>query len=404
MNSRAEPTQRRTLPLPPEICAIICEGVGRNDLVTLCRTSRLFGDQAQRMLYRTVDLSRPPPRALSSWCLAVNRRPPLAERVHTLRLGLPRDLAFSSDVTKIARALSRCINLKELFVHVDRFGSFGPQLGCNNSIQGYILTKCPFRLTKFYNGFFKESFLAQFWTPQVEIRVLALPNCGSRSGDRFPLYEDQVPNLIALEVGGVEALPHDRPLQRIQLHCNRSGDNSQQLPHNLQQLLELGRYSASLTTLNIVQYAVQKHISTFAILHQLADVLPALVHLALIEGNENTMVSSQVSPLSGLARFKQLQTLVLYCQRITAFGEYCLDDVADLSEFASEIMKEACPTLRRAVVAARHYQTPSLICDWSGGSERWETTLILTRAANGEIKGESRPRFNFREFSMFWED
>ncbi|KAJ7173263.1 hypothetical protein C8R46DRAFT_1215220 [Mycena filopes] len=327
MKSRAKPTRRRTrctLPLPPEICATICEGVGRKDLVTLCRTSRLFGDQAQRMLYRTVDLSRPTPRALSSWCLAVNHRSHLAERVHTLDLGLPSDLAFSSDVAKIARALSKCINLKELSVHVDRFGSFGPQSSSNNSIQGWILTKCPFRLTKFSNGFFNESFLAQFWTPQAELRVLALPNCGIRFGSRFPTYEDQLPHLIALEVGGVEALPHDRPLRRIQLRWPR-------YVHSLPQLSELGRYSASLTTLNLVQTAVQEHMSTFAILHQLADVLPALVPLALIETDENTMVGerfAEVSPLSGLARFKQLQTLVLYCQRITAFGNYHLDDVA----------------------------------------------------------------------------
>ncbi|KAJ7155762.1 hypothetical protein C8R46DRAFT_1116401 [Mycena filopes] len=340
MKSRAKPTRRRTrctLPLPPEICATICEGVGRKDLVTLCRTSRLFGDQAQRMLYRTVDLSRPTPRALSSWCLAVNRRSHLAERVHTLDLGLPDDLAFSSDVAKIARALSRCINLKELSVHVDRFGSFGPQSSSNNSIQGWILTKCPFRLTKFSNGFFNESFLAQFWTPQAELRVLALPNCGIRFGSRFPTYEDQLPHLIALEVGGVEALPHDRPLQRIQLRW-------------------VGERFA------------------------------------------------EVSPLSGLARFKQLQTLVLYCQRITAFGNYHLDDVADLSDFASAIMKEACPTLRRAVVAARGYRTPALVYDWYRGSDRWETTLVLTRDASGEIKEEFSPRFNFRAVSMFWED
>ncbi|KAJ7173264.1 hypothetical protein C8R46DRAFT_1189598 [Mycena filopes] len=400
MKSRAKPTRRRTrctLPLPPEICATICEGVGRKDLVTLCRTSRLFGDQAQRMLYHTVDLSRPTPRALSSWCLAVNRRSHLAERVHTLDLGLPDDLAFSSDVAKIARALSKCINLKELYVHGDLFWSFGPRSSCNNSIQGWILTKCPFRLTKFSNGFFNESFLAQFWTPQSEIRVLALPGCATR----FPIYEDQLPHLIALEVGGVSALPHDRPLQRIQLHWFRYN------PHSLELLSTLGRYSASLTTLNIIQTDVQKHVSTLAILHTLADALPSLLHLALIETDENTKVEerfAEVSPLTGLARFKQLQTLVLYCQRITAFGEYRLDDVADLAEFASAIMKEACPTLRRAAVAARGYRTPALVYDWYRGSERWETTLVLTRDVSGEIKEEFSPRFNFRAVSMFWED
>ncbi|KAJ7249151.1 hypothetical protein B0H12DRAFT_1122911, partial [Mycena haematopus] len=217
MTARAKPRakprrgRRRPMQLPPEICAKICEDVGRKDLVTLCRTCRLFGDQAQRLIYRTVDLSHRTPHALRSWCSAVTRHSQLAERAHALSLGLPSDLPFSSDAANIARALSKCVNLKELSIHPEDSGPFGARYESQmSSIQGWIITNCPFRLTKFSNSYFKISFMAQFWTPQSDIRILGIPTCTKN----FPIYDDQLPNLIALEIGDVRALPVDRPLQR----------------------------------------------------------------------------------------------------------------------------------------------------------------------------------------------
>ncbi|KAJ7735026.1 hypothetical protein B0H16DRAFT_1695739 [Mycena metata] len=392
--------RRSTLALPPEICAHICEDVTRKDLVTLCRTSRSFGNQAQRMLYHTVDLSRSTLRALVSWCLAVTRRSHLAERVHTLSLGLPGDLSSSSDVGKITRALSKCLNLKELTVHGNAFGSFGPSWeSTTTATQGWIINKCPFRLTKFHNGYFKNSFLAEFWTPQTEIRVLAIPNCY----DRFPAFDDQLPHLVALEVGGVAALPEDRALKRIQLHWRRYA--------GVDDLSTLSRFSATLTTFNLIQTLVQPHVSTLQILNKLAHELPALLHLGIIETDEYTRVEarfSEVDPLTALAKFPRLQTFVLYCQRITGFSSlinahagYKLDDPAELEAFGQAIM-QASPPLQRAVVAARSYSgTPR---HWHAGSHRREYTCILKRTADEAITSEAGTRFEFREFSMFWDD
>ncbi|KAJ7181470.1 hypothetical protein C8R43DRAFT_1116840 [Mycena crocata] len=389
------------MPLPPEICAQICKDVGRKDLVTLCRTSRLFGDQAQRMLYRKVDLSRCTTRALLSWCLAVTRRSQLAERVHTLSLSLSYGLSFSSDVTKIAKALSKCLNLKELSIHRDIFGSFGPRKDMDGgSIQGWIVTQCPFRLTKFSNGYFKTSFLAQFWTPQSEIRVLAIPNCH----DRFPLFDDQLPHLVALEVGNLKALPADRPLQRIQLRWGRYG--------TVDSLSCLGRYSASLTTLHLVQHFVVPSTSTLQILDTFAHELPALLHLALIETDENTKIYERFAedtPLSALAKFQKLQTFVIYCQRIDAFDDhtleciYELDDPPSMREFGWAIMKNACPMLQRVVIAARIYSTTGPK-DWDLGSKRCESTCTLTRTADGAIETDFGTEFDFRAVSRLWDD
>ncbi|KAJ7181465.1 hypothetical protein C8R43DRAFT_969234 [Mycena crocata] len=347
------------------------------------------------MLYRTVDLSRCTARALLSWCLAVTRRTQLAERVHTLTMGLSTNLSFSSDVAKIARALSKCINIKELTIHQQSFGSFGPRVWAPHSIQGWIITKCPFRLTKFSNSFFKNDFLAQLWNSQSDIRVLSLPNCI----DRFPAFDDQLPKLIALEIGHVYALPADRALQHIHLHWHR---------YSLDALSSLGSFSASLTTFTLNQTLVTPRVSTLEILHKIAHELPALRHLALIETDEDTKIDqrfSEGSPLSALAKFKQLQTFTIYCQRITSFNDfahqraYHLADLPSLQAFAHAITN-ACPTLQRVIVAARRYPHTGPK-DWQAGSERIEQTCTVNRTVDGVVKSEIGTRFDFRAVSMF---
>ncbi|KAJ7779692.1 hypothetical protein B0H16DRAFT_1878380 [Mycena metata] len=395
--------RRTALSLPPEICATICEELSRKDLITLCRTSKLFGDQAQRIIYRVVDLSRSTPRALLSWCLAVTRHPQLAHRVHSLCLRLPVDLAFSSDVAKIASALAKCLNLQELSIHPEGLRVHSESK--EDSIQGWIITKCPFRLTKLSTSYFRISFLSQFWTLQsAKLRLLSLPHCTQK----FPIFEDQLPHLIALEVGSARALPADRALQRIQL---RGGTY-------LPELSALGTYAASLTTFNLLRDDVKPAISTLQILDAIAERVPDLLHLALIETDawaQKEKLFSEGCPISALAKFTRLETLTLYSQRITAFDNpaltdpYELDDPVCLQAFG-EAMSNVCPTLRRLVVGARtdrltghQWWSPRPGVD---AAVRRELVCTLTRtgAAGGEIEVEFGTRFDFDAVSMFWND
>ncbi|KAJ7616270.1 hypothetical protein DFH06DRAFT_1343284 [Mycena polygramma] len=397
--------RRTTLKLPPEICAKICEDLGPKDRVTLCRTSRLFGDQAQHLIYRTVNLRHGTPRAIRSWCLAVTHHSHLAERVYALSLGLPLDLASSSDLGKIARALSRCLNLKELSIHHDKSGPFGASYeSAESSIQGWLITKCAFRLTKFSNSFFKNSFLSQFWTPQSDIRVLSIPTCS----DKFPCYEDQLPNLIALEVGDVKCLPTDRALERIQLRWRRYSS------HSLDQLSALGKFSVTLTTLTLVAQGPTTHgVSTLQTFEKVAHHLPGLLHFGVTDFTQITDFFkladrySEPSPIPALARFTRLETFVFYTQTVTGFEDlvlgrfYALGDEPTLRIFGLAIMK-ACPTLRRADIGARifpdvgrensHHQYP-----------RRDRTCTLTRTSTDEeITEEYETRFDFHAVSRFW--
>lgn len=249
--------------IPAEICASICAEVEPVDLVALCRTSRLFRDEAQRILYHTVDLQGRPMRSLRSWALAVTRHSHLGERVHALSLELPETLKLSaSDGMKIKRALRACINLKELKVSCEE--DFGPNVRPDAS-SGWMVNEASFRLTKFANTYFSSRSTTKFWDAQSEIRVLSIPHIYG-----FPFADEQLPNLIA--IGGLQlySLPVGRPLQRIEtcFHPDFS---------------PIARFSQTLTTLNIVQ-TILDHNSTLAdTVTSIVDLLPALVHFGIAE-------------------------------------------------------------------------------------------------------------------------
>ncbi|KAJ7122014.1 hypothetical protein C8R43DRAFT_1136290 [Mycena crocata] len=371
------------LHLPPEICAIVCEDVDRADLVALCTISRLFRDQAQRIIYRTANLKQDNPQALKSWCLAVTRHPQLAERVHSLVLDLPYDLVFTSDAPKLVKALSRCVNLKALNVQ-------GPH---SDVIQGWIISKSPFRLTKFANSYFRNSFLSEFWKAQSEIRVLSLPRCG----DIFPCYEDQLPNLTALEVDSLRALPRGRLLQRIQLDLRKDSG------HALQKLPDLVRYSATLTTLNILQTWPQV-LTTLVTVQTIARNLPSLVHLGMAEDifDEPFDPFTCTSPISALVKLTRLETFILLSHHITAFHEpalngiYRLDTPDHLHAFGLALII-ACPKLQQAVVGA-HVFGPTH--EQHGA----ELTCTLRRAPDSKICSKNGSGFDFDAVSMFWLD
>ncbi|KAJ6594612.1 hypothetical protein B0H19DRAFT_1056869 [Mycena capillaripes] len=341
---------------------MICEEVKRADLLILCLISRRFLDQIQHIIYRTVDLRCCGPRALKSWCLAVTRRPQLAERVHALWLTLSGDLSLSSDAAKLARALSKCVNLKELTVHhaassegggggfkFDSFQSWTTGGFKSDSIQSWIINKCPFRLTKFSNSYFRNSFLSHFWSSQSDIRILSLPSCRN-----FPWDDIQLPNLIAVEVD-ICALPADRELQ-----------------------LEL--------------------------ITKVARELPALRHFGMTEVAESHRQIVEHSPHAALAKFARLETLVLYTRSIAAFREVTPNLICELGtpgnmKTIGLAIMAGCPTLHQIALGAQIYPPLNVDVRYREGSE---LTCTLMRTTDGEIQLQDGTRFDFQAVSMFW--
>ncbi|KAJ7646558.1 hypothetical protein FB45DRAFT_1018874 [Roridomyces roridus] len=127
-------------------------------------------------------------------------------------------MELTSNIAKLARALAKCVNLKELSIHNITPGALvafhlahpGRQ---HQSIEAWVLNTGKFRLDKFRNNFFNNSMLSQFWNVQSDIRSLSIPHCTQR----LLLHAHQLPNLVSLEVGDLRALPVNRPLERIQV-------------------------------------------------------------------------------------------------------------------------------------------------------------------------------------------
>ncbi|KAJ7288029.1 hypothetical protein C8J57DRAFT_1278767 [Mycena rebaudengoi] len=369
--------------LPPEIYAYICEQVDPAQLGPVCRVSRLLRDQAQRILYRTVDLRGRKIKSVRSWCLAVTRHSHLAERVHSLSLQPPSDLD-PADAERISIALRKCTNLKSLTVLRVRIPY------TSGSLHTWMLEDCPFRLTAFTNSYFNPGRLEKVWDTQREIRVLSFPETFPPSA--FTMNPGTpLPNLIALEVpchGPLGAMRHlaniNRPLQRIQMQV-------------VQSLPDLSQFSRTLTTLTLGRSAwYTGNPSIEDIFLSVARMLPELLHLGISEPKA-AMYHAEDVPINALGRFSRIETLVLELSSIVRFARHTsnpsiffhLDSPDNLHEFGLTIM-QACPTLRQTALAIT---TPA--------AEKF--TCILARTLGSDtIHAEAGTSFNFDAVSKFW--
>ncbi|KAJ7162225.1 hypothetical protein C8R46DRAFT_1103916 [Mycena filopes] len=352
--------------IPPEICETICTEVDPADLPMLCKTSRLFRDQVQRILYHTVDLGNcRKSRSLKSWCWAVTHNSRLAERVHTLVLRLPVPLDLGpKDVTTIRRALQACVNLKDLTVFPDKVHLDTPP----ESIDAYMMDELPFRLTKFTNSYFVFAFLDKFFTTQPDIQVVSMP-CFKDARDR----EFHLPRLVAFGFCPFHLLPPRSPLQR--LWTNIQPDIS-----------PLRNYSASLTSLH-VNLPLEATISRTIL--SIVELSPGLMHLA-ITMNWPLYCHSQLPPVASLRQFSGLESFILVSQYLppsdSPFWYHMHMTDEDAKDFGSALMK-ACPTLSRAVV---------------GGPTHQFYTFTRT-PVDASIHSESGSEFEFGDVYMSWQ-
>ncbi|KAJ7141100.1 hypothetical protein C8R44DRAFT_866754 [Mycena epipterygia] len=362
--------------LPPEICAVICKDVGRASLCALCRISCLFRDQAQRMLYHTVDLQDCNMRLVRSWCLAVTRHWPLAERVHTLSLQLPTNLE-PTDVEKISHALALCVNIKHLTV---LHQTDSPADSC---VQTWMLEQCTFQLIQFSNSYFRfdGNF---FFDRQADLRLLSLPSALGR------VYsESQFCNLVALDapLNVVVSLPGTRRLERIQIHCQRSDHATG--------LSSLSRYASTLKTLTVVREGVEWGSSTVDIVNEISHAVPTLCHLGINEHERlHSFFSMEESPIRALKQFTCIETFTFRIRRGICFWvsgaqtAYNVGSRLDLTAFGTAML-EACPTLSQVVLGGE-------------AAANKELKSTLTRSPGEEIRWEDGDGLDFDAVAKFW--
>ncbi|KAF7352306.1 Fungal-trans domain-containing protein [Mycena venus] len=321
--------------LPPEIYAAICDEVEEScTLALLCSTSPLFLDLAQRILYLSVDLRGCGMRAIKSWALAVTRHAHLAQRMHALALKLPDAPTLDTlDAMKIGRALSRCVNLKELRL------AGGMPTYRNNYIHAWMVTEGTFRLHKFENLYFANWWSEDFSNAQTEIRVLSIPYCR-----KLPSFENRLSNVVALGTASLHGLPAGKPLQRVETGLHKD-------------FSPLAQYSQSLTTLNVCGQWIHGDFSISEVLAAIATSLPALLHLGVTELKKESVLHNVKTPTPILQYFRKLETFILHVRNIHRFLDeeppspisYDMEIATDIEDLGMAIMN-ASPTLWRAAI------------------------------------------------------
>ncbi|KAJ7646587.1 hypothetical protein FB45DRAFT_1018901 [Roridomyces roridus] len=338
------------LSLPPEICSIICDYVDVS-LAPLCRISPSFREQAQRTMYRTVDLEDCNMRLVKSWCLAVTRHSRLAERVRSLFLQLPVALE-PEDAAKLSRALALCVNLKHLSVFQV------PGLPSDVSVQTWMIEDCAFRLERFSNSYFAlDTGIETFLDNQAGMRVLSLP---SPRDSEYLSFDERLNNLVAIDAPlyMVLDIPEGRPLERIQIHYDRS--------EYVDGLSELCRFAPTLKTLTVVREGMDWGSSTAAIIHQVAHALPDLQHLGINEKERLlTFFALEETPSHVLKLFTCLETLTLCLRRGICFAgtarTYGVTNTADLGDFGMD-MFTGCASLRKVAIGSELFKDKAFYC------------------------------------------
>ncbi|KAJ6515344.1 hypothetical protein C8R45DRAFT_1139546 [Mycena sanguinolenta] len=359
--------------IPAEIWVTICGEVHNSaSLASLCRISRSGREEAQRILYRSVDIRDRPMRVIQLWARTMIGTP-LAERVHALALSLPSTLKFDvSYATKIGRALAKCVNLKELRIVNDE--ELNETAGdAQYGVHGWLINNCSFRLTKFENFYFEDRRIAEFWKNQAELQVLLTSTCS------FLRDPEVLPQLIALEAADLLDLSEGRALQCV---STRLDDTN---------LRRLARCTANLTTLYLSRDLVDCSFSIGDAIAAAAGCFPNLIHLVIVEKTEDVPSREEVLK-STLQQFLKLETIILQVLNVACFDidgvSQELNTAAGLYGLGNAFMM-ACPVLRRATIRTE--------------VEEQVLTSVLTRSPGGEIHEESGLVSDFDTSSMFWE-
>ncbi|KAF7322128.1 hypothetical protein MKEN_00736700 [Mycena kentingensis (nom. inval.)] len=307
--------------LPPEVCGTICGLTDKPSLIALATVSRPFRHEAQRIIFRTVDLGNT--EAARQWRLAIRRNPRLSPIATRISFSMPR----LADAELLAKALKKCKNLKHLEIRGD------------NAVSTHTwIAEGSFKLRVFVNSALGLAPSSPFWKQQTQIRVLSFPlSAGQYIKGGFPCGDDKLPNLVAVDVVDMGMLPATtRPLERIQLNMAVS-------LIKIDDLTGLARFAPTLTHLNLTGVLFEY---LECIVPVLVKTVPNLVHLGVSEPIEqgDPFYLSDVRPgvvylpLHVMRAFAHLRSLVLFAFRSQEFLLPDVDDVPEQSDYPFYVM------------------------------------------------------------------
>jgi hypothetical protein len=266
-----------------ELWGAIFHHVERNDLMTLARVSRSFQQEAERLLYRCVDLRTTTDGArLASWCMSIVGERRRASRVRTLRLPEyftpPRRILADSSAKiqqLIAQAFKVVVNLKRLYI--------SPVMDISKrkvpTIVPSTFENCTFCLTGI-DGHFSGLTADEMWeflSKQPDIFFWVPSNPLIKTIDSLP--PNALPSIRETVLYLPEKLPlfYNLPIQKLKLVFNATHTN-----HNgLAVLNSLGRFKE---TLRMLSYQVRCSLTdwtTLDVIRSLAKDAPNIVWLTI---------------------------------------------------------------------------------------------------------------------------
>ncbi|KAF7322166.1 hypothetical protein MKEN_00740800 [Mycena kentingensis (nom. inval.)] len=370
------------LRVPNEVLDLIFTALAHDTatILSLCMVSRSLLPIAQAVLFRRVDFAAvmQPLRCFPIWAGAVATRSHLAHRVRVLCLRLPPTLG-ATDASKLARALTACVNVKELSLLTDYTNwrvdpsAFAAR---TQSWKRFGGRKFQFQLVKFTNEYFEwDENLRAFLSRQDSIQSLRL--CESTTigavfgkGIEWTKNNDDVnapearpllPNLLTVSMD-IKCLPPLRYSPRLErIETTISGSFACRLG--------LGAYS-SLTTLNVIWPSDTKGIGDLSeIIRAVAALIPRLLHFTVRETCININVHNLpccVEPVETLSPFQQLASFALVTKYLLfkRRNGRCFDTEEEKA-LAGECLR-ACLTLRHVTIECSRKCTYSATRDEGG--------------------------------------
>ncbi|KAF9480809.1 hypothetical protein BDN70DRAFT_877126 [Pholiota conissans] len=292
--------------IPSEIYGIICQDslLSKHDLRTLCFVSRTFCEEAERILYSSVELNDQD--RLRSFCDSVIRRPLLALSLRQLVLHMsPQPSIDPDDRSRIVRVLHLSTNLQDLRI----LGQTKSAL----SMENWILEGHEFKLTTFANSYFFQGKLRKFLESQSELETLMFT---WRTATR--LYGTPLPHTIKnLSCPGsiVQELC-DLPLastvtlERLQITIVQS--LSLWAPDIFFERIK-GRFGGeTIKTFSIRKFATRRDWNMTSIIASVAKHWPAIIFLEIRDYTEEPPRSSQSDSFPfNSAKFTHIETLII---------------------------------------------------------------------------------------------
>ena len=253
-----------TLPtlLPVDVYSTICRHTAIKDLTTLCRVTKMFQDEAERILYYSVDITHMTNgKHLMAWCNDIAESQRRSMRVYTLRfparfISSPQDATptLSLHVQQaIARALRAFVNLSDLSLRIGLLEREGTP-----SLLRWSFEECRFSLAAISGNFpgltlddiwnvVSEHPNIRYWTPSHPFlkSLSSIPsNVLPRVADVFFVRPDAIKYLVG------------RPIKRIAwyfpsfYHTRSEGTAA---------LIHLQPFRQTLTHLCYTYYSQQDH-------------------------------------------------------------------------------------------------------------------------------------------------